>query len=572
MLYFKIDTFLLIFLCVLLPLNLLAQEIALNPSSNSKAQELMLEARKEFNNNPSRSQTLAKEAEKLLSSEQDIFLSASLYTLLGNLNGLKLERADKAAEYHKLAFEIYYQLFKDKKISSKQFQDFFVENLTPVYDLLTSENFNRKRRDKKAIREYQALYTELSQFFLQNTPQSNTLTPISTAHHTSRLSLQNNPSVSLEEEKLFAINTQEILNKELKTLYEQYIKELEVALQTKGGDVKALKEKFQSQRQAIEKEIENLQFVIIEKDALLEKEARIAKQAQELLTSQKSKTQAELSLKDANHKQSAIITAAISSVFLLTSIFLLWAYSENHKRKRIAQIKNQKLRQINEELDQFAAKVSHDLRSPISSTLGLLYISKEEKDLSTLQKYMGLMEQSLKRLDEFVNDVLAHSRNTRAELSIAPIELEELLTNTVKKHQFMESEVYVAIHTEIKNPENIFYSDSYRLELIFNNFVGNAIRYADKNKNTPYLKINAEMKPKEVVIRFEDNGLGIREEYQARIFEMFYRADQTRKGSGLGLYIVKQSVDKLGGEIKVHSTFGEGTCFEIRLPNPTVVG
>jgi signal transduction histidine kinase len=70
-----------------------------------------------------------------------------------------------------------------------------------------------------------------------------------------------------------------------------------------------------------------------------------------------------------------------------------------------------------------------------------------------------------------------------------------------------------------------------------------------------------------VLFKVEDNGIGIRQQYLANIFDIFYRADENAKGSGLGLYIVKETVDKLGGQIQMQSEYGKGTTFTITVPN-----
>ena len=97
--------------------------------------------------------------------------------------------------------------------------------------------------------------------------------------------------------------------------------------------------------------------------------------------------------------------------------------------------------------------------------------------------------------------------------------------------------------------------------------ISNAIRFIDENKQKNYLKINIQVSKESATIVFNDNGIGIGDEHRERIFEMFYRANDQKVGSGLGLYIVKESLDKLGGEIDVHSELGIGTIFSITIPN-----
>jgi signal transduction histidine kinase len=112
-----------------------------------------------------------------------------------------------------------------------------------------------------------------------------------------------------------------------------------------------------------------------------------------------------------------------------------------------------------------------------------------------------------------------------------------------------------------------FYSDPKRLQILFNNLVSNAFRYHDLSKETPFIKVQVTFDQNHAVIQVSDNGKGVHPEHVGNIFEMFYRATDDSKGSGLGLYIVKETVEKLQGIIQVHSVPREGTTFTLRIPN-----
>lgn len=111
-----------------------------------------------------------------------------------------------------------------------------------------------------------------------------------------------------------------------------------------------------------------------------------------------------------------------------------------------------------------------------------------------------------------------------------------------------------------------FYSDHSRLLIIFNNIISNAVRYYDRWKES-FLQIDIVVDKDKAEIHFSDNGVGIAEEFLDKIFKMFFRASYESKGSGLGLYIVKSTVEKLNGKISVKSKLGEGTHFTIEVPN-----
>jgi signal transduction histidine kinase len=132
--------------------------------------------------------------------------------------------------------------------------------------------------------------------------------------------------------------------------------------------------------------------------------------------------------------------------------------------------------------------------------------------------------------------------------------------------QFMPG--YERITKEIElHGDTDFYSDNYRLSLIVNNLVSNAIKYADPSKNDSFIKITIVVDAKKASITFRDNGIGIEDNYTQKVFNMFFRATTKNEGAGLGLFIVKEAVDKLEGKIDLESKSGEGTVFKIEIPN-----
>ena len=104
------------------------------------------------------------------------------------------------------------------------------------------------------------------------------------------------------------------------------------------------------------------------------------------------------------------------------------------------------------------------------------------------------------------------------------------------------------------------------MRIIVGNIVSNAYKYYNPTiKST--LKIEASINPMFAEIKFHDNGIGIKREHIKKVFDMFYRATEKSQGSGLGMYIVKQAIDKLKGSIDVKSTHGKGTVIKVVVPN-----
>ena len=226
--------------------------------------------------------------------------------------------------------------------------------------------------------------------------------------------------------------------------------------------------------------------------------------------------------------------------------------------------RNEALSKANKELDNFVYRVSHDLRAPITSALGLIELSMDAS-LEQVKEYLSLQQRSLMKLDSFIHDILNYSRNNRMELRPSKINLEELLHSTVDQYRFINQyqETTVNFDIEIMNE---LYCDESRLSVILNNIISNAFKFTSRVA-APKIEIKALVEPSDLILHIQDNGIGIRSEHIEKIFDMFYRATDMNNGSGLGLYIVQEAVKKLGGDITVESVINEGTSFQIVIPN-----
>jgi signal transduction histidine kinase len=111
-------------------------------------------------------------------------------------------------------------------------------------------------------------------------------------------------------------------------------------------------------------------------------------------------------------------------------------------------------------------------------------------------------------------------------------------------------------------------TDPTRLQTVLSNLLSNAIRYHDSRKEKKFIQLSCQQTNQSFSLSIEDNGQGIDPEYQKRIFEMFFRANESSQGSGLGLYIVKETIAKLSGSIQLQSVPREGSTFTINLPRP----
>ncbi len=249
----------------------------------------------------------------------------------------------------------------------------------------------------------------------------------------------------------------------------------------------------------------------------------------------------------------------VISIGLIVWAIIFWRL---HNIERV----NQELRKLNEELDRFVYSASHDLRAPLASVLGLVEIARLETTVSGKDECLGMINSSIKKLDGFITDIIDFSRNQRVEIQIDKIDIEQEVKEVLNDLKYLDK--FEKINISVVSHENRhFMTDGLRLRVILKNLVANAIRYHDLQKEDPFIKIEIKYSPEAATINVSDNGIGIDSEHLKNIFKMFYRADETSNGSGLGLYIVKESIEKLQGKIEVHSKLKEGTTFTIIIPS-----
>ena len=225
---------------------------------------------------------------------------------------------------------------------------------------------------------------------------------------------------------------------------------------------------------------------------------------------------------------------------------------------------NEELKKINSELDQFVYSVSHDLRSPLLSVKGLLSLIKlAEGDIES-EQFMGLIQKSINRLDDTVLEILEYSRNSRKELEISSFDLNTQVQSIFEDLGYLsEKNVELSVFDHIKEHVNL---DLKRIEKLLYNLISNGIKYKDSAKEQPFVHVHLHRSDTDYIIEVEDNGEGISPENQKRVFDMFYRASVSASGTGLGLYLCKELVSKMNGEILLDSEAGKGTKITVTLP------
>jgi len=228
---------------------------------------------------------------------------------------------------------------------------------------------------------------------------------------------------------------------------------------------------------------------------------------------------------------------------------------------------NQELTKVNAELDRFVYSVSHNIRAPLMSVLGLLNLAQHDlkaKNIEQYGNYFSMMEGSINRLDETLKEIIDYSRNSRTEIKRELLDLRELVEEAFENLIYMHGAAVIEKKIILEGSP-LVYSDRLRLSVVLNNILSNAIKYRDKEKNSNYITVRLQTH-RDLYISISDNGIGIRPEYLAKIFDMFFRATEKSDGSGLGLYIVKETIEKMEGTVAVNSEYGLGTTFSMTLP------
>jgi len=243
----------------------------------------------------------------------------------------------------------------------------------------------------------------------------------------------------------------------------------------------------------------------------------------------------------------------IGSTAVVTDITKIMEYEEN-------------LDKINQELNTFIYKASHDLMGPLSSSVGIVNMCKENIDDMNILSNLDLISSSLDKLDRILQDLTQITLIRQGQLKILPIKVKPLLDNIIQtfSHYPDFEKTNVIIEHKLRRP---LASDAEILGIILRNLFENALKYRKIGAENSFIKITTASKNKKVVITIADNGIGIPIKYHKSIYNMFVRASTISWGSGLGLYSVKNAVEKLKGTIKLKSKENKGTTFTLHLPD-----
>lgn len=229
--------------------------------------------------------------------------------------------------------------------------------------------------------------------------------------------------------------------------------------------------------------------------------------------------------------------------------------------------KTAELEIANAELKEFSYRTSHDLRSPLVSSIGLLgFAIKSIENDKKAKALAGLshVNNSLQQLQILVEGILDLAKASHLDEPDEPVDLSLMLDDVLMKMQCMENADRIVVHKNITEG-TVLTTKKFRFQLVLENLVSNAIKYQDVKKEMSWVNISTEEKDGCFILSVEDNGLGIPEDLQPQMFSMFKRFHaNVAQGSGLGLYMMKKSASILRGDM-VFSNGKEGVGSKFSL-------
>jgi signal transduction histidine kinase len=264
----------------------------------------------------------------------------------------------------------------------------------------------------------------------------------------------------------------------------------------------------------------------------------------------------------------------VSSIIVIVFFIVFMVYTNEQSEKKLIELaeevrlKNQELEKANRELDRFFYSASHDLRVPLMDIKGAIHSAMTDFDEERVLAYFEILKQRADKLDHFLQDIIDYSRNAQTEVLPESLSVRQLLSAVIENFTFVKGADRITFRVDAENLE--VEADRVRLTIVLNNLISNAIKYHRLDQSDPWIRLSCRYNDGKLCFSIEDNGQGIDEDLLPKIFDMFFRGTNQSKGSGLGLYIVRETLQKMGGDISVESIAGSGSKFRLEIPANTL--
>jgi signal transduction histidine kinase len=282
-----------------------------------------------------------------------------------------------------------------------------------------------------------------------------------------------------------------------------------------------------------------------------------------------------------------MLNVAIAIIAVLASLLIFVLYRNNLVTRRVnaalskakselqelnkdldkkVKEKTASLRQVNDELDNFIYKTSHDIRGPLASLKGICNLALMEVKEPLALDYFNKLDDTADKLNKILTRLLIINQVNNVSLGTEPLDLEAMVDEIILVETKRGLPPRFTIRKDI-SPGIIFHSDKELVRIVLDNLIDNAIKfYNDSDRIEPFVQIRMAMADRQLSIQVIDNGVGITQVHPDKLFQMFSRASERSGTGGIGLYLSKLATEKLGGTIGLRTTPEGHTEFYVTLP------
>ena len=341
--------------------------------------------------------------------------------------------------------------------------------------------------------------------------------------------------------------------------------ELQSKVKQQSDEAYRLTNTLDQQEDAIrarKKELVGQRFLISEQEDRILEQGESIKEQEAILDTQWEKLRSQ-----------GLLIYVFSAIFLIIAGLIFFAYREYRRKKRSEEevrIQNEKLIALNESLDSFVYRVSHDLKAPVINVKNMISMLKEHRGNESepfVDKILENLDLSSNRLETTITDLLELSKIDRVEEKREQIRIMDVVNAILPEFQSELNELNATVEQSYLDVGT--YSSFAEMSSIFQNLLTNSVKYRRKNVN---LKISITTKEKEgfTELVYSDNGIGIDlTQFEGKVFSMFQRfnTDNSIAGTGVGMYIIKRLVEKNLGTIHLESKPNKGLTYFITLPS-----
>ena len=278
-------------------------------------------------------------------------------------------------------------------------------------------------------------------------------------------------------------------------------------------------------------------------------------------------------------------TVTFIAVGVINLAFLTWAFRRiihdiseiaaaredlskwNQELEKRVEERTHKLREMVDELQHVSYAITHDMRAPLRAMgafAGLQLQLNPVEHGPEIQDYSRRIIQAASRLDKLIQETLRYTQAVLKEVPLSPVDLDKLIRELLEIYPNLQPD---KADVQIDGHLPAVIGNDALLTQCFGNLLGNAVKFMDEGRR-PVVRLTSDITGHMATISIQDNGIGIPEDAQKRLFQMFQRITTDFEGAGVGLAIVKKVVDRMHGSVGVESQPGYGSRFWVRLPIP----